>query len=98
MKIKYDLIVKSLEGGASDGDQRAEKATTDLPSHAFQVQSHKKLLCLISKLFLLMISVGEIGPGKGRAPRPKRNYGEKAEKRGRRAPRSGTGHGPSKEI
>ena len=45
-----------------------------------------------------MISVGEIGPGKGRASRSKRNYGEKAEKRGRRAPRSRTGHGPSKEI
>ena len=91
LKIKYDLIVKSLgcEGGPTDSGQRAEKATTDLPSHAFQVQSTAMTKSQADiKIILLLISVGEIGPGKGRAPRPKRNYGEKAEKRGRGAARA----------
>ncbi len=40
LKIKYELIVKSLGcDGQKLGDdgQKAEKASTDLPSHAFQV-------------------------------------------------------------
>ena len=40
LKIKYELVVKSLGcDGQKLGNegQKAEKASTDLPSHAFQV-------------------------------------------------------------
>ena len=43
LKIKYELVVKSLGcDGQKFGDegQKAEKASTDLPSHAFQVLIH----------------------------------------------------------